>query len=255
MKHRVGSGSGIPPGPEDLLHRRFGCGPAASGLQPPSPGQNERCSCVWGGEARGVAVHGGHARWRRHTFPSNAGQPLLCATNHSSSTGMGTAGFTFDQGLCAQAEADRLSQGPASKGVSVVRFLWPQAQSCQAWVALALCEGVGIGDRAHPAAPQRITTVGIPPAVGLRLVLMPVSLKCCSTANFFGPCPPASLFCCRLLGFTAVVSVSAARPQVVSLCRSNAALGVRPRRGLLQASGLVCSQSAERAPYERPLLL
>ena len=54
-------------------------------------------------------------------------------------------------------------------------FWWPQAQSCQAWgLVLVLCEGVGIGYRAHPAAPQRITTVGIPPAVGLRLVLMPV---------------------------------------------------------------------------------
>ena len=126
MQHRVGSGSGIPPRIEDLLHRRFGCDPAAAGLQPPSPGQNQRCHVFWGGEARGVVVHGGRARWRRHTFPSNAGQPHLCATNHSSSTGMGTAGFTFDQGLCAQAEADRLSQGPASKGVSVRVFCGPR---------------------------------------------------------------------------------------------------------------------------------
>ena len=71
-------------------------------------------------------------------------------------------------------------------------FWWPQAQSCQAWgLVLVLCKGVGIGYRAHPAAPQRITTVGIPPAVGLRLVLMPVYLKCCSASNFFGLCPPA----------------------------------------------------------------
>ena len=80
-------------------------------------------------------------------------------------------------------------------------FLWPQAQSCQAWgPVLAPCERVGIGDSAHPAAPQRITTVGLPPAVGLRLVLMPISLCCYSAASFFGLCPPAFLFCCRFLG-------------------------------------------------------
>ena len=94
-------------------------------------------------------------------------------------------------------------------------FFWPQAQSCQAWgLVMALCEGVGIGDMAHPAAPQRITTVGIPPAVGLHLVLMPVSLKCYSAANSLGYFPlPLSL----AVGFWVFVSVSAARPQVVSL--------------------------------------
>ena len=65
---------------------------------------------------------------------------------------------------------------------------------------LQLCGGVGISDRAHPAAPQRITTVGIPPAVRLRLVLMPISLSCFSAASFYGLCPPAFLFCCRFLG-------------------------------------------------------
>ena len=88
-----------------------------------------------------------------------------------------------------------------------MRFIWwPQTPSCQAWgLVLTPCEGVGISDRAHPAAPQRITTVGIPPAVGLRLVLMPVSLKCCSAANFFGLVPLPFLYCCRFLNYTAVV--------------------------------------------------
>ena len=67
-------------------------------------------------------------------------------------------------------------------------------------LVLALCEGVGIGDRAHPAAPQRITMVGFPLAVGLRLVLMPVSLKCSSAADYFGLCPPAFLFSYWFLG-------------------------------------------------------
>ena len=143
-----------------------------------------------------------------------------------------------------------------SKGVSVVRFFWPKAQSCLAWgLVLALCKGVGIGDSAQPAAPRRITTVGIPPAVGLRLVLMPLSLKCCSAANFFGLCFPPSLFSCRFLGLFSSCFCLCGRPQVVSLCRSNIALGVRPLRGLPQASGLVCSQLAERVPCERPHLL
>ena len=91
----------------------------------------------------------------------------------------------------------------------------------------------------------------------------------CGVAPGAEACPPEVLQCseflwavspclfCLAVGFWAfstIVSVSAARPQVVSLCRSNTALGVRPLRGLLQASGLVCSQSAERA-CARPLLL
>ena len=73
-----------------------------------------------------------------------------------------------------------------------MRFIWwPQAQSCQAWgLVLTLCEGVGISDRAHPAAPQRIKTVGIPPAVGLRLVLMPISRCCYSAASFLRAVSP-----------------------------------------------------------------
>ena len=72
-----------------------------------------------------------------------------------------------------------------------------------------MCEGVGISDRARPAAPQRITTVGIPPAVGLRLVLMPVSLKCCSAAKFFG---------LVLLPFFVLLSVFGTLQQLFCLC-------------------------------------
>ena len=82
---------------------------------------------------------------------------------------------------------------------------------------LQLCGGLGIGDRAHPTAPQRITTVGIPPAVRLRLVLMPISLSCFSAASFYGLCPPRffvfAVGCWADGGFSA----STARPRVVWL--------------------------------------
>ena len=139
-----------------------------------------------------------------------------------------------------------------------MRFIWcPQAQSCRAG-GLIFCNcagGVGIGDRAHPTTPERITTVGIPPAVRLRLVLMPISLSCFSAASFYGLCPPAFLFLLLVFGLTAVFLPQRPGPRLFGLCSSNAALGVRPWRGLPQASGLVCSQSAENAPCERPLLL
>ena len=134
---------------------------------------------------------------------------------------------------------------------------WPQAQSCQAGglISLQLSGGLGVSDTARPTAPQRITTVGIPPAVRLRLVLTPISLSCFSVASFYGLCPPRFFVLLSVFGLTAVFLPHRPGPRLFGLCSSNAALGVRPWRGLPQACGLVSSQSAENPPCERPLLL